>query len=295
MRITTLHTRERRIDALLRQQERMEEARDRVSSGRRIARPSDAPGEIGELLRTRGHVAELTRRRDATDAFLPAMRSAEATLGEISGAIREIRTLALQANSDTTSETQRESLAEQVRRLRERVRDLGNSRMSDRYLFGGTATQTVPFSAGPPVAYQGNDTPLKLNLSGAGLFDASITGDAILNARGGTDLFRNLEALEVAIRAGDNDAIAAGLGAVEEDLTNVVRLRGEMGSRIQYVELIHEQLEDSIVAGRARQSLLEDADLAQAVVEATSAETAHEATLLVAGRMQNTSLLDYLG
>jgi flagellar hook-associated protein 3 FlgL len=295
MRVTTLYTRERRIDALLRQQARVEEARERVSSGRRIQCPSDAPGEIGELLRTRGHVAELTRRRDAADAFLPSMRSAEATLGEISGALREIRTLALQANNAATSEEQRVSLSEQVQRLRERIRDLANAEVGHRYLFAGTATQTAPFAPGPPVTYEGNSDPLKLNLTGDGLFDVSITGDLLLNGRGGADLFQNLEELEAAIRAGDTDGIATALGAVDEDLTNVVRLRGEMGSRTQYVELIREHLTDGITAGRARQSLLEDADLAQAVVEAASAETAHEATLLVVGRMHRTSLLDYLG
>lgn len=295
MRVTTLQTRERRIDALLRQQVRVEKARDQVSSGRRIQRPSDSPGEIGELLRTRGDVAELGRRSAATEALLPAMRAGEAILGEISGALREVRNLALQANNDTGSDEQRASLADQVARLRDRIRDLGNSEISNRALFAGTATGSVPFPAGPPVTYEGNGDPLKLNLGGEALFDASITGDRILNARVGTDLFQNLEELEAAMRAGDHEGIAAGMGALDEDLTNTVRLRGEMGARLQYVELIRDQIEDGIVAGRARQSYLEDADLASAVIEATSAETAHEATLLVASRLERPSLLDFLG
>lgn len=299
MRVTTLQSLQRRIAEILQGQERLEAARDRVSSGRRIQRPSDSPAEIAELLRARTLVADLEQRRATADAFLPHMRASEMALGEIAGAVREIRILALQANNGTISPEQRLTLGEQVQRLRDRVRDLANTRISGRYLFAGTNTLTEPFTAGEPISYTGNTAPIQASLFDGGLLDVSVTGDALLNRRdlagsGSTDLFQNLFAVETAVRSGDNKQIAAGLTALDEDLHHLLRLRGDMGARIQYVEAMRRRIEEDLLAAKQRQSDLEDVDLAAAILEAGTAETAHEARLLAASPRHRTSLLDYL-
>jgi flagellar hook-associated protein 3 FlgL len=301
MRVTTLQNRERQIAQLLRGQERLEEARNQVASGRRIQRPSDSPGEIAELLRARTQIADLEQRRASADTFLPYMKASETALGEIAGAVREIRVLALQANNGTINPEQRQSLGDQVQRLRGRVRDLANTRVDGRYLFAGTNTLRAPFVSGSPITYAGNDTPIQASLVADTLFDVSITGDALMNVRapsgssGPTDLFQNLEALEAAIRSGDSGQIAAGLTVLDEDLDQLLRLRGDMGARIQYVEAMQRRIAEDLAAAQEWQSRLQDVDLATAILEAQAAETAHEATLLVASRLEQPSLLDLIG
>jgi flagellar hook-associated protein 3 FlgL len=294
MRITNLTTRQRRIGDIMRQQERLEEARDRVSTGLRIQKPSDSPTEIAELLRARTQVAELTRRRASTDVYLPFMRASEAALGDISSALRDVRNLVLQANNGTASPEQRQVLAEQVGRLRDRMRELANTQLNDRYLFAGTNTDTEPFTIGPPAAYTGNSSSLELSLTVGAPFATSITGDRLLNQRGSTDLFQNLSALENAVRTGDTSGMSAGLAALDEDLNNAVSLRADMGARIQYVELVRQRIEDHLVSVKGWQSSLQDVDLAEAIVEAKGEEVAHQATLMTAAQLDQPSLLDYL-
>jgi len=295
MRITNLWTRERRLGEMLRGQERLEAARERVSSGRRIQDPSDAPNDIAELLRVRAQVAELSRRQDGIDATLPGMKATEAALGDLSAALREVRTLTLQARNGTASAEQHGVLADQVGRIADRARDLANTRVNGRYLFAGTATDGEPFSAGPPVTYAGNDRSLTLSVLEGTLFATNVSGETLRNTRDGTDLFGNLEQLEAVIRAGDADGMGAALTALDADLEHVVRQRADMGARLQYVQLARERIGDGVLAARERQSQLEDVDLAAAVLEYSTAENAHEATLAVAGRIGRPSLLDYLG
>jgi flagellar hook-associated protein 3 FlgL len=294
MRVTNLMNRQRRVAAMLRGQERLDEARERVSSGRRIQSPSDAPNEIAELLRARSEVAGLERRRSAIDLSLPSMRATDGTMGDITGALRQIRTLALQANNGATGSDSHQALAQQVQQLAERIRSLANSEVNGRFLFGGTDTDSKPFAAGPPVTYAGSSRPLELSLARDESFAISVTGDALLNARDGTDLFRSLATLESAIRDGDHDAIAAGLTELDADLDNVLRLRAEIGARIQYVELARERIESDRLMARERQSRLEDADLPGAILEAAAAGHAQEATIAVASVLNRPSLLDYL-
>src|SRR5689334_15187480 len=113
MRVTTLTVRDRRIADILAGQERLEETQSEVSSGKRIQRPSDAPDQMAELLQTRSDAATLTRQRDAADAALPGMQSTESALDSMGQALRQARTLALQANNSTVSPDQRQVIADQ--------------------------------------------------------------------------------------------------------------------------------------------------------------------------------------
>jgi flagellar hook-associated protein 3 FlgL len=152
--------------------------------------------------------------------------------------------------------------------------------------------------AGPPVAYVGNANPLQVNLGPDTQFGVSVTGNVLLNARstegGETDLFQNLSNLQDAMRGGNNAGMAAGLANLDADLDNVVRVRGDMGARVQYLQLAQDRLGTDLAEARGYQSHLENADLAASAIEAASAELAHEAALAVAAKTGSPSLLDYL-
>jgi flagellar hook-associated protein 3 FlgL len=294
MRVTSHLTRERRLADILRGQERLEQARDRVSTGRRIHRPSDSPNEIADLLRVRANVGELARRRDSADSTLPSMRSSASALQGMTDLLREARTLTLQAVNASTNLDQQKILAGQLDQIQGRLRSLANTRTDGRYLFAGTNTDTEPFAAGPPVSYTGNASSQEITLAAGIPFATSVTGETLLNSRGATDVFRNLDALAAAMRAGDTTAMRSSLQELDNDLNNVIRLSGDMGSRIQYVDLMRQQLDENLTAAKGRQSQLEDVDLAEAIIEAKTAEHAQEAALAMAGRIDQPSLLDYL-
>jgi flagellar hook-associated protein 3 FlgL len=294
MRITTRLARERRIADVLHGQERLEQARDRVSSGKRITRPSDSPGEIGDLLRTQESAAELQRRRDAADAWTPSMKAASSALQGMTDTLNEVRTMTLQAINSTTNDDQRKVLADQVDRLQARLMTLANTQVDGRYLFAGTNTDTQPFTAGPPVAYTGNNFPQEVSLTAGTPFAVSVTGQTLLNARGGTNLFANLSALSAAMRSGDTAGMSAALNELDVDRNNIIRQNGDMGARLQYVDLLRQQADENLTAAQQRQSQLQDVDLAEAIIDATTAEQAQQAALAMAGRLDQPSLLDYL-
>src|SRR4051812_47871059 len=118
MRVTTYFSQARRIAQMLQGEERLQDATDRVTNGQRISRPSDDPGHIGELLRTRSEISDLTRRKASVDTSLPFIQGAESTLGQISSMLLQIKSAALQASNTTTSADQRQILGDQVARLR---------------------------------------------------------------------------------------------------------------------------------------------------------------------------------
>jgi flagellar hook-associated protein 3 FlgL len=294
MRVTSHLSRERRIADILRGQERLEGARDRVSTGKRITRPSDAPSDIADLLRVRANVAELSRRQASADSALPTMKASASALQGMTDMLREVRTLTLQAVNATTNSDQQQVLAGQLDQIRDRILTLANTRTDGRYLFAGTNTDTEPFEPGPPVAYTGNADSQEVTLAAGIPFATSVSGETLLNRRGSTDLFQNLSTLAAAMRAGDTAGMQAGLQELDTDMNHVIRLTGDMGSRIQYVELMRQQLDEHLTAAKGRQSQLEDVDLAEAIIDATTAEHAQQAALAMASRIDQPSLLDFL-
>jgi flagellar hook-associated protein 3 FlgL len=294
MRVTTLQVRDQRIADIMRDEQRLEETQSQVSTGKRIQRPSDAPDDIGTLLQTRSDVAALTRQRAGADAALPTMQASDAALGNIGTALRQVRTLALQANNSTISPDQRETIAGQIEQVRSQILSLANTEVDGRSIFAGTNSDAAPFTAGPPVSYTGNNTPLQLSLAAGSQFSISVTGQALLNSRGGTDLFQNLSALESAVRSGDAKGTATGLSALDDDLNNVTRQQADIGAREQYVQMLRQQSDANLTATQSRQSQLENVDVAAAILNEKTAENANQAALAMAGRVGQLSLLNYL-
>src|SRR5262249_13840565 len=122
----------------------------------------------------------------------------------------------------------------------------------------------------------------------------NVTGEALRNTGGGADLFGDMDALEAAVRSGDDAGMAAGLTALDDNLSHTVALRADLGGRMQYVDLAKQRLADRLLDAQQRRSDLQDADLSEAVLEYQSAQNAQQATLAMAGRMDSPSLLDYL-
>src|SRR5712691_3452015 len=199
MRVTTLQVRDQRIAEIMRDEQRLEETQSQVSTGKRIQRPSDAPDDIATLLKTHSDVAALTRQRAGADAALPTMQASDAALGNIATALQQARTLTQQANNSTISADQRQTIAGQIAQVQSQILSLANTQVDGRYIFAGTKSDAAPFTAGPPVTYTGNNTPLELSLAAGAQFSISVTGQALLNSRRGTDLFQNLTALESAV------------------------------------------------------------------------------------------------
>lgn len=296
MRVTNQTLQQRRVRELMLSQQRLETAQTQVSTGRRVLKPSDDPGAIGSILRLRTEASALAQRKSDLTAASNTLKATETTLGEMTGSLREAKTLALQANNGSAGPDERRALATQVNRLRDQLLTAGNHRLNNRSLFAGVRTDAAAFSkdAAGVVTYEGDTAPLQTTVAAGSSFDISFTGDRILDRRDGNDLFANLSALSTAIAEGNTAGITSGMARLEEDLSNLTTLRGDAGSRSQYLETALSRTESQIAFGEAQQSALENVDFAEAVLAEKSAETAQQASLAMTARLGGLSLLDYL-
>ena len=295
MRITTWMTHQQRLANLQNNQTRLNKAQAQVSSGLKLERTSDNPAGAVELLTIQSRIAERDQQTASISGALPLMQATESALGEISTALQSARNAGLSAaNTATGSDADRAALAAQISAAAQTALSKANTRVDQRYIFSGTKSDTPPFGPAGSVAYAGNQSALKLRVSDGQPLEISITGTQLGGGQEGTDLFANLKGLEQAVRSGNSAAIRNSLDRVTTDFNRVVSLRGDMGSRLNYVDMAQRNIDSEVELLKTRQSGLKDVDFAEAIVNERSAENAQQAALAMIGKIGNMSLLDYL-
>ncbi len=148
MRISTSQMHFSATNALLDQQSKLSRTQLQVATGRRILTPADDPVASATLLDLK-QTRELTERFQLNaDAARARLALEESTLGAVSDALVRVRELAVQGNNDTLSDTDRRSLAQEVRQIVDQLLGLANTRDNNGdYLFAGFQGNVRPFAA----------------------------------------------------------------------------------------------------------------------------------------------------
>lgn len=144
-------------------------AQEQVSSGKKILRPSDDPVGTASSLSISRQIGDVARYRSAALAAKPLMDAGISAVGEATSLYSEARELVIQGLNGTLNDTDRASIAQQIALLKDRLVEVGNSKLGERYLFGGTRSSEQPFVAdGDRVVYQGDESARAVSI-GAGV------------------------------------------------------------------------------------------------------------------------------
>jgi len=121
-------------------------AQGQVSSGKRLQRPSDDPIAASTVLALQRQLGDVSRYSMAIETARPQLEQGMGALSEASSILSEARAIAIQGLNGTLSSADRHGLAQSLRLLKSRMVEVGNSKLGERYIFGGTQTDEAPFS-----------------------------------------------------------------------------------------------------------------------------------------------------
>lgn len=190
MRINTANQFERSIEILQSRQQSLQSAQERLTSGKRIARPSDDPTGAARAERALAQESRIGAKQRALEASRNAMAQAETALGDASDLMQRARELVVQAGNASYADAQRRSIAEELRGLRQQL--LGVANRSDGaggYLFAGQGSPSAPF-VDAPGGVQFSGTSGQMQAAGSEELPISIDGDATwLKASSGNGVF----------------------------------------------------------------------------------------------------------
>ena len=165
-----------------------------ISSGRRIALPSeDAPAARRAISIQR----LLERKEQVQTNFITNQSYLSATdnsLAGVSSQLADMRGLALSVVGTTTTDTQRQAAVKQIDEALRGLSDVGNQKFRGRYLFTGTQTTVQPFEFdGTFIRYNGNEKDIKAFADVDLITETNVNGNEVFGAisaavRGTADL-----------------------------------------------------------------------------------------------------------
>lgn len=124
---------------------RLGDKNDRISSQRKIRRPSDDPVGTALAMRLRRQLAAMDQYKSNAEDAITWLKDTESALTNTGDIIHRLSDLTIQAANGTLTPEDREQIWYEVKELKEQLLQEANSTHVDRYLFSGYHVDEQPF------------------------------------------------------------------------------------------------------------------------------------------------------
>lgn len=270
------------------------QAMEEVSTGKKLTDPSDDPAGMAMLIQNKASQAECDQYQQNITTLTSNLQTADSALSSVVTSLNRAISLGVQGASGTVSSSNQSAIANEVTGIREQILSLANSTFNGSYLFAGASTRQAPFvldpSASSGVSYRGDSTVNQVPIGDGASIEANQPGSALFVA---TNVFGALNDLAAALQSGSS--IDNATQEVRVALDNLSAQRVSYGTSLQQLEAEGNYQSNSELQLQSEENNLSGVDMAAAISRLTNAENARNATLEAAGRLNQSTLLDYLG
>ncbi len=197
MRISTNQLQQQGINSMLEQQGKLSKTQLQVATGRRILTPADDPAAASQVLgltQQKEVIGQYQANADAARARLSLEESALVGVGDL---LQRVRELAVQANNAPLSNSDRASIAQEIRQRLDELLSLSNTKDSNNeYLFAGYQGLTQAFTpnAAGSFDYSGDEGQRYLQIGSNRQVAVGDSGTSVFRAiRNGNGTFTTQE------------------------------------------------------------------------------------------------------
>ncbi len=282
---------------------RMDKYQAQLATGKKIQVPSDDPVVAARALKLRTDVAEIKQyQRNLKDAqsWLEITESALSDMGDIFQRARE-----LVVGSDAIeSPEDLQATKNEIIQLKTQLINLANSSYAGRYVFTGFKTDQKLLDAdGNFLMEINNDEQINYEIGMADSININVLGGDLFN--GGADItagdvgnpgkfIQDMNDLIDAFDSADYDAIRSMTQDFSENLDNVLRIRADVGARVNRLELTANRMMNDNTNFTKLMSENENVDMTDTIMNLKNEENVYRASLAGGARIIMPSLIDFL-
>ena len=275
--------------------EKIDKAQEQLTTGKKFNKPSDNPYGITNAMRQLSEIKSIEQYDRNTTTAVSWMESSDAALQDASDILKRASELVVQGANETNTPQSRNAIADEIAQLKEQLGSVANTTLGGKYIFSGAKNDSPLYQNGN-LAHTNNDDvrwelseniTLPMNVKGISLFGAES------KAGKGDNVFKLMEEIENTLRS-PNGKVGPLLEDINNQLDNVINIHGELGARMNRIELIQNRLgEQSIIATKVL-SKEQDADMAEVITKLQAQENVHKASLSAGARIIQPTLLDFI-
>lgn len=275
----------------------MDNLQHQLSSGSKIAKPSDDPVVAARGMFYRSSLMENDQYIRNVDEAQSWMDMTDSTMDEVGNVMKRIKELLVYSGDGAISPADLNTMASEVRELKTHLGTLANQQINGKYIFAGTDTNIPPYD---PTANGGkgdfvstNSSPINLEVSQNVFVTSNINAQNLFNyPNNANNMFKVLD--NIITELSNGRSAAQFITGIDQQFDKLLAERASLGASVNRVDLIAERLKGQEVNITGLMSKNEDADMAKVMTELKTQESVHNAALGSGARIIQPTLLDFL-
>lgn len=263
-----------------------------LSTGKRINKPSDDPGGIVETLRFSTRIKENQQFQENVADAKSWLESTDSTLNSLNSILSRTYELTVRSANGSLSHEDRAAISAEVEQLINEVINIANTTYGDRYVFGGTNTLQETYTGG---VWNHNATMIEYEVGPGIKIPVNVTADEAFQANSPEDLIGTLNTVLAHMNSDDTASLTGtDLGALQQNIDNVLASRAQIGARVNRLEMAADRLLEQEINFTNLQAEVEGIDPAKVILDMKNQENVYQAALAVGSRVIMPTLVDYI-
>lgn len=294
MQVSTSRFYDRSSAALTALQDRADTLSTQISTGKRLAAPSDDSVAYQRLAGLARGTADASAYDTNLTLATSLLQQTDTTLGQITTQLQHASELAIQAGSDTLTRDNRAAIGVELAGIVDTIAGLANAKdaRGQPLLGGADGGAAVTRNADGSYAYAAT-APSGIPVADGQSVQAGDTAARVLNG-GGKDTLAMLAALAKGLQDGTVTNARGAIGDISAATDQVTAVQASIGARAARVDMLTAQAKDVATDREATRSGLEDTDVTQAITQLQKTMTVLQATQASFAKLSALSLFSYL-
>lgn len=274
----------------------MDKYQQMLTTNKKINRPSDNPSGNITSLRMRTKLAQNEQFKENVTAAKSWLETTEDSLIAMGEIMQRGRELAIKGANGSNDEGALEAIAVEIDQLLDEMKVQANSKLSDRYIFGGTNTSEEIYNG---TDWAGNSKIMLVEIGEGITTELNLDGKKIFgidDTPGNPDsIFATLTNMSINLKNGELDKVGGeDLARFDTHIETLLSARSEIGAKVNRIDMTMNRLEGSEASYTKVLSDTEDADTAEVIIKLKEQENLYNATLAAGARIIQPSLVDFL-
>ena len=288
--------------------EKMNKWNHDLSTLTNLHKPSDDPIRVSRTLRLESDISMSKQYKDNIESARSWLEKTESAFNEINSVYQSIRELAVQGANGILKNEDTQKIAQEIKELKNHLIQIGNDTYLGRHIFTGYKTDVRLLN--DDGSYNAGTNPdeidfatlkdeiIQYKVGDSQHIDVNITGDRVFGSPVGSgnkpQLFADIDDLLTALDKGNHEDASASIAKMDEQLKVLLQVRGEVGAKVNMIDVMSERMFDVNVNLRDLLSKTRDTDVAETQIQLVTAEAAYSASLAVTARIIQPTLVDFL-
>lgn len=294
MQVSTSRFYDRSSAAMTALQDRADTLSTQISTGKRLAAPSDDSVAYQRLAGLARGTADASAYDTNLTLATSLLQQTDTTLGQITAQMQYASELAIQAGSDTLTPGSRAAIGVQLAGIVDTIAGLANAKdaRGQPLLGGADGGAAVTRNADGSYAYA-RTAPSRIPVADGQSVQPGDTAERVFTV-GGKDTLAILAALAKGLQDGSVTNTSGAIDDLSAATDQVTAVQASIGARAARVDMLTAQAKDVATNREATRSGLEDTDITQAITQLQKTMTVLQATQASFAKLSALSLFSYL-